>query len=221
MQSYMAASALLLVLTGVAAIYAWQSPADTTPRLTVLQNAKPTISIADEAVVDEEVVAVASPEIVTINLGSDLGENIDSEAVLNESNVTTPNISDESDEVATGGGSEGTNIGPINFSTDISANYQAIDPGSGFTEGYFTLYATFNYESMEEGSTWSWVWKRNGQVIDGGEQAWSYGSDGPGYVYFQPEEGFQLGEHSLEVWVEDKLMSQSSFSVNEGVSASN
>jgi hypothetical protein len=222
MQSYMTTSALLIVLTGIAAIYAWQSPTDTTPRLTVLRNAKPTSSLSDEALGDLEVAAEASPDIITINLGIDRGDSIDSEVELAESIITAPNLGDGPDEEeATGGSSGEANIGPIYFSTDISSNYQAVDPGSRFTEGYFTLYATFKYESMEEGANWSWVWMRNGQVIDGGEQVWSYGSDGPGYVYFGPEEGFQLGNHSLEVWVEDTLMSQSSFSIIEGVSASN
>ncbi|GMQ78367.1 MAG: hypothetical protein BMS9Abin02_0871 [Anaerolineae bacterium] len=222
MQSYMAASALLLVLTGIATMYAWQSPTDTTPRLTVLLNAKPTSSLSVGAPGVQEVVAEASPDIVTINIGLDGEDSIDSEVELAESIITAPNLGDEPGErEATGGSSGETNIGPITFSTDITSNYQAVDPGSRFTEGYFTLYATFNYENMEEGTRWSWVWKRNGQVINGGEQVWSYGSDGPGYVYLGPEEGFQLGNHSLEVWVEDKLMSQSSFSIIEGVSASN
>jgi hypothetical protein len=222
MQSYMTASALLLVLTGIAAIYAWQSPTDKTPRLTVLRNAKPTSSLSVGASGDQEVVAEASPDIVTINLGVNGEDVIDSEFELAESIITVPNLGDEPDEEeATGGSSGETTIGPIYFSADISSNYQAVDPGNRFTEGFFTLYATFNYDSMEEGAKWSWVWKRNGQVISGGEQVWSYGSNGPGYVYFGPEEGFQLGNHSLEVWVEDKLMSQSSFSIIEGVSASN
>lgn len=222
MQSYMTASALLFILTGVAAIYAWQSPTDTTPRLTVLRNAKPTSSLSVAALDDQQVAAEASPDVVTINLGLNGEEIIDSVVELTESVITAPNLNDEPDEVEAAGGSSGdTSIGPIYFSTDITSNYQAVDPGSRFTEGYFTLYATFSYESMEEGAKWSWVWKRNGQVIDGGEQVWSYGSDGPGYVYFGPEEGFQLGNHSLEVWVEEKLMSQSSFSIIEGVAASN
>ncbi len=222
MQSYMTASALLLILTGVTALYAWQSPTDTTPRLTVLRNAKPTSSLSVAALDDQQVAAEASPDVVTINLGLNGEEIIDSVVELTESVITAPNLNDEPDEVEAAGGSSGdTSIGPIYFSTDITSNYQAVDPGSRFTEGYFTLYATFSYESMEEGAQWSWVWKRNGQVIDGGEQVWSYGSDGPGYVYFGPEEGFQLGNHSLEVWVEEKLMSQSSFSIIEGVAASN
>ena len=69
--------------------------------------------------------------------------------------------------------------------------------------------------------TWSWVWRHNNQIIDGGNQLWSYGEDGPGYVYFQPEEGFQLGEYSLEVWVNDAMMAQSNFMVVDGITASN
>ncbi len=221
MQSYMAAGIAIGVLTAIVSIYAWQAPTDTTPRIIVLQNTKPTFNATPVTGSDEAVVAEVSPDIVTINLGSATGDLFDSEVGGAEVTVSGANLANESGEADPKARSEGTSIGPIYFSTDISANYQAIDPGSGFTAGYFTLYATFNYESMEEGASWSWVWKRNGQAIEGGDQVWSYGSDGPGYVYFQPEEGFQLGEHSLEVWVADRLMSQSNFSIIEGVSASN
>jgi hypothetical protein len=65
------------------------------------------------------------------------------------------------------------------------------------------------------------VWRHNNQVVDGGNQVWSYGDEGPGYVYFQPEEGFQLGDYSLEIWVNDALMAQSNFTVIDSVSATN
>jgi hypothetical protein len=226
MQSYLSGSALLAVLLLVAGVYAWQAPSDTVTRLAVLRNAKPTASTSGEAALDLEVIAEASPEIVTINLSDDnlnISPSIADSVDLSVQDEKTDGVSDEGVKVAQSSeiGGIGPIIGSIYFSTDINSNYQPVDPGSQFAQGYFTLYATFSYESMDDGITWSWLWKRNGQVIEGGDQVWSYGSDGPGYVYLRPEEGFQLGEHSLEVWVEDKLMSQSGFTITEGVSASN
>ena len=74
---------------------------------------------------------------------------------------------------------------------------------------------------MVDGMSWSWVWRRNGAVIDGGNQIWAYGDSGPGYVYLRPEEGFDLGEYSLEVWVNGEIMALSDFMVTDSVSASN
>ncbi|HIP72722.1 MAG TPA: hypothetical protein EYH05_15165 [Anaerolineae bacterium] len=60
---------------------------------------------------------------------------------------------------------------------------------------------------------WAWVWRLNGEVVDGGNELWEYGSDGPGYVYYSPEEGFQAGEYSLEVWVNGELMTRSTLTM--------
>jgi hypothetical protein len=222
MQTYMMASIMLIVLIAIGSIYAWRTPEDIVPQLAILQNAKPTPVMAEGETSSAEIVVEASPETVTISLAPDdltlpevNGENGESLIPETVADTAPEPVLEDSASVSA------AKIGPIAFSTDITSDYQAIDPGQRFTEGYFTLYATFNYEGMDDVSTWSWLWKHNGQAIDGGEQQWSYGVNGPGYVYFQPEQGFQLGEHSLELWVGDQLMSQSNFSISEGVSASN
>ncbi len=218
----MMASIMLIVLIAIGSIYAWRTPEDIVPQLAVLQNAKPTPATVASDISNDDVVVEASPETVTINLAPEdvilpevSDENVESLIPETEAGTVPEPVLEDSASKSS------VKIGPIAFSTDITSDYQAIDPGQRFTEGFFTLYATFNYEGMNDVSTWSWLWKRNGQAIDGGEQQWSYGVNGPGYVYFQPEEGFQLGEHSLELWVGDQLMSQSYFSISEGVSASN
>ena len=114
-----------------------------------------------------------------------------------------------------------TVLGPILFSTDISGNYEAVSPSTRFGNGYFTIYATFAYEEMTNDISWSWVWRRNGEVVDGGNQSWSHGENGPGYVYYRPESGFDLGNYTLEVWVNGDLMAQSSFTVTDAISANN
>jgi hypothetical protein len=222
MQTYMMASIMLIVLIAIGSIFAWQTPENIVPQLAILHNAKPTPAITDGEIAQAEIVVGASPETVTISLAPEdvtvLETDVDNvESLIPETESTTatePVLEDSATASA-------ANLGPIAFSTDITSDYQAIDPGQLFNEGFFTLYATFYYEGMDGADSWSWQWKHNGQVIEGGEQQWAYGANGPGYVYFQPEQGFQLGEHSLELWVGDQLMSQSDFSISEGFSASN
>jgi hypothetical protein len=114
-----------------------------------------------------------------------------------------------------------TIIDGITFSTDITGDYQALDPSRRFTQGFFTLYATFAYDQMSDGMVWSWVWRRNDDVIDGGNQVWSYGNDGPGYVYLRPEEGFGLGDYFINIWVNGEQMAGSNFTVIDSISANN
>jgi hypothetical protein len=45
-------------------------------------------------------------------------------------------------------------------------------------------------------------------VVDGGNELWAYGDNGPGYIYYGPEEGFRPGDYTLEVWVNGELFTR-------------
>ena len=61
------------------------------------------------------------------------------------------------------------------------------------------------------GTTVKWLKAQN--------ELWTYGKDGPGYIYFSPEEGFQFGEYSLEVWVNGEMLAQSGAIMNSAAAA--
>lgn len=221
MQRYLASTLVLGLITVITAAYAWQAPEDTTTRLAPISHAKvrsETTASAEEG----DAQAEASPATVEINTvpayGRSASSVLESEAVSQDS-LSLPEQYDQVEAVSDLAAS--TAVGPILFSADISDDYEAISPSTRFGKGFFTLYATFAYEEMADGMSWSWVWKRNGEVVDGGNQRWSYGEDGPGYVYYRPESGFDLGNYTLEVWVNGDLMAQSSFTVTDAISANN
>ena len=56
---------------------------------------------------------------------------------------------------------------------------------------------------------------------DGGNEVWVFGEEGPGYIFFEPEEGFELGQYSLQVWINDELMTQSSVHMNNAIIRAN
>jgi hypothetical protein len=221
MQRHLASSLVLILITVVAAAYAWQAPEDTTTRLAPLSHAKvksESVAAAEEADSLDDV-SPANVEISTVpTFGKSAGSAPDSAASLQDS-LILPEQYDQIDSASELG--ENTALGSILFSTDISEDYEAVAPSTRFGKGYFTLYATFAYEEMTNGMSWSWVWRRNGEVIDGGNQKWSHGENGPGYVYYRPESGFDLGNYTLEVWVNGDLMAQSSFTVTDAISANN
>ncbi|MGD8804752.1 MAG: hypothetical protein PVH65_02820 [Chloroflexota bacterium] len=219
MQRYLVATLVLLLITLGTSAYAWQTPQASAPQHARLSYAKPTQSAA--VVNEDESLAQASPTTVEIDLSPvmnrvaatapGLSDPLLKPALPDEYNQLEPEVELQPD----------TAIGEISFSTEISSDFQALEAGRRFGKGFFTLYATFAYDGLADGMTWSWVWRHNNQVVDGGNQVWSYGKDGPGYVYFQPDEGFQLGDYSLEIWVNDALMAQSNFTVIDSVSATN
>lgn len=223
MQRYMVASFALILLTAATSAYAWQTPDETVPLVGVLKHAKPILEVEDSAQ-EQEIESEQSPETITINLtpGSVPEiDNIAAGAVVNplQQSESPPETYDqvvpESD--LTGD----TNLGDILFSLDIGGDYRAVDPAGRFVEGFYTLYATFSYQGMADGMSWTWVWQRNGDVIDGGNQVWNYGEEGPGYIYFRPEEGFKAGEYSVAIWVNGAQQNQAGFTVAEGIAATN
>ena len=229
MQRYLVMSFVLVLLAAVVSAYAWQSPVETAELVGVLKHAKPNPDIfkATEA---EEPAADDSPEAVIISLTPSSEREVAFSAIdLVESQEEPEPVQEEAgvdqvvteNPVAVDSQLGDSQLGDISFSLDISGNYQAIDPGYQFVEGFYTLYATFAYRDMSDGLNWAWSWQRNGAEIEGGNQVWSYGQQGPGYIYFRPEEGFRSGEYSLAIWVADELQSQSGFTVASGVAASN
>ena len=58
-----------------------------------------------------------------------------------------------------------TNLGTLSFSTEVTDEYEAVSPRQIFAEGFYTLYATFRYEGMEDGMVWSWVWRSTARSL--------------------------------------------------------
>lgn len=108
-----------------------------------------------------------------------------------------------------------SHITSLVFASRISQDYRPLDPARQFSTEIETLYATFEYRNMENGFAWSWVWRKDGEVIDGGNQSWVYSEVGPAYISTAPEEGFETGEYSAEIWFNGKLFERASVTVSD------
>ena len=210
LQTYMSTSLVLLFITVCVAAYAWQTPTDNTPRVAVLLNAKPPAADVVELIQD-------SPETVeSADLVQTLAETQASEVIVS-SKPTLPEAFDKFEPTAEL--SENTELGSLYFSTDVTDRYEPVDPNNLFAEGFYTIFATFEYEAMADGMEWAWVWRHNGEVVEGGNELWEYGDAGPGYIYLNPDEGFQNGQYSLDVWVNGELLTRSDLTINTAAAA--
>lgn len=216
LQTYSSISLVLLLLTVGVAAYAWQPTHTEAPRVALLTNAKPPeddiVALLESSTVKPVDMTTAVPDTLPVAEALRLdGRNPE---------ILGPQLPAEYDRFEpTAALNPDTSLGVISFSREISENYEPRNAALIFPEGYYTLYATFAYEAMADGMEWAWVWKHNGNVVDGGNELWQYGADGPGYIYFGPEEGFQLGEYSLEVWVNGELMTASTAVMNNAAFA--
>ncbi|MDX1662433.1 MAG: hypothetical protein R3272_01490 [Candidatus Promineifilaceae bacterium] len=218
----------LIIVMGAAVAVASESPVDNVVRMAVLQNAKP-IAVAEGSgpvdLDDIPVIALDSPETFdsrTASLGGDVvslsapvGEPpADLEAETAGEEPTLPAEFDNFESTAEL--TPETAITPLVFSAEITEDYDPISPRRLYGEGFFTIYATFDYEGMADGMEWAWVWRRNGEVVNGGNEMWTYGDDGPGWIYYEPPEGFSAGDYTLEVWINDELFQEASLSIQSG-----
>lgn len=221
LQTYLTTSMALFVLGLGVAVFAWQPPVDTTPRVAILTNAKPPKEEIQKLVRNA---AIAQARAETAETETVTSSRI---AVETQPSANLVGVAEELFTVdlklpeaynrfePTAELNSNTEMGVLTFSREISADYKAINAGLIFPQGAYTLYATFDYEGMADGMAWAWVWRHNGRVVDGGNELWAYGDSGPGYIYFGPEEGFQPGQYSLEVWVNDELMTIATVVVND------
>lgn len=216
LQRYSSISFTFLLVTIAFAAYAWRTPQDTVARVAILTNTKPPeaeiIALLDKHTTVEDI--SDSSESAVVNVVDVL--RLDSGAPS-----LTPQLPPEYDRFEpTAELKPDTALGEIQFSTEISEDYEAVDPGRIFPEGFFTLYATFSYDAMADGMEWAWVWRHNGRVVDGGNELWEYGDSGPGYIFYGPEEGFQTGEYTLDVWVNGELLTAGSVIMNSAAALS-
>lgn len=223
MQSYLLATVALLALTFLTAAYANHRPEESRPRTALLTRLKPlpVVTIADDVDEPAEVVDVGSD-----SFGRDIFPVVGEASTGRSAPSFAPPaalLPAEFDQIeAEVELSDDTALTPLVFSQEVDANFRPMDARRLFSRGFFTIYATFEYEGLANGMAWSWVWRYDGEVVGGGNQKWEYGADGPGYVYLNPEEGFRPGTYSVEVWVNRELMSEGSVTVTTGaVSSSN
>lgn len=218
MQSYLSAFVALMLLAGGIGVYGWRTPEDATVRMALITRAKPATAEVQELMAQPSVAERATAAAVATTTRSGGVANVLLSA--DEATSLVPELPAAYDQVKSLVDlKSSTELGTVVLSSTVTDEYKAINPASVFGEGFYTLYATFAYKDMADGMAWSWVWRHNGQVIDGGNELWAYGDEGPGYIYLNPEEGFAEGRYSLEVWVNGELLGQASATMNDAAVA--
>ncbi len=104
----------------------------------------------------------------------------------------------------------GTQIGPIAFSSQVTARRQPISPTTVFSDTVGRIYAVFPYHGMRDGMNWSQVWYFNGIEFNRGEDTWRWGATDRSYVFTKV---VGVGTYRLELYVNNNLLSSGEFAV--------
>lgn len=84
----------------------------------------------------------------------------------------------------------------------VEGGYQPLNPGTLFENPVGHVYALFSYDGMIDGSQWTALWYRNGELVNFETQPWDGGTGGFGYTDWDPDpSGWQPGEYEVQIFV--------------------
>ncbi|MCA9977895.1 MAG: hypothetical protein KC413_19175, partial [Anaerolineales bacterium] len=150
LQTYASASFFLILFAAAVAFYSWQPPTNTIPRVALLTNAKPPKEDIVRIFADAQPVA----RLETADIEELVAANT-AEVVKTSIRTAEPTLPDEFNQVEPLVASQdNTTLGTLDFSTEISGQYEALNSRKLFAEGFYTLYATFSYDAMADGMAW-------------------------------------------------------------------
>jgi hypothetical protein len=106
-------------------------------------------------------------------------------------------------------------IGEMTVSRGVQLDGTPVNAGTEFLAGQPVLYVSFDYSDMSNGILWRHIWLRNGNLVGGQTRLWEWNSSGRTYFFLSPPGGFQPGRYELQLLMDEKVITTTSFRVIE------
>jgi hypothetical protein len=91
---------------------------------------------------------------------------------------------------------------PLTFGRGVDNNYQAVNPGTVFTNPIRRIVAVYSYDKMQNGVQWTVLWYRDGELLYYETAPWQGGTGGYGIVEWNPGEAAWLpGNYEVQMFV--------------------
>lgn len=101
--------------------------------------------------------------------------------------------------------------------SDITDDYQPIDPATVFPPGTTHVYTVFDFSGMQNGMPYEAYWYHNGQEDVHEVWEWDQGASGTTYLYLYNENGIIPGDYELQLFVGEQRVLTTTFTVQSGV----
>jgi len=90
----------------------------------------------------------------------------------------------------------------LTFTDGLDAEYRPLKPGTTFQNPIGHMYALFSYDLMVNGSQWTALWLRDGELVHFETIPWDGGSGGLGYTDWAPDPSEWLpGTYEVQIFV--------------------
>ncbi|HMR63407.1 MAG TPA: hypothetical protein PKE64_05280 [Anaerolineae bacterium] len=104
----------------------------------------------------------------------------------------------------------GARIGPIEFATEITADYRPVKAEATFNKNVQQIYAVFPFSGMTSNLNFSMVWSHNGQELLRDEGKWEWGAEARLYTFVRPQ---GEGLYQLDLYINSRVAATQQFEV--------
>jgi hypothetical protein len=103
---------------------------------------------------------------------------------------------------------------PLVFTRELDSDYQPVEPATVFSNPIERLIAYFSYNNVNEGTQWTALWFREGELVHYETQPWDGASGGYGYSDWQPEPWEWLpGDYQVDLFLGIEWKQSGTFTV--------
>ena len=90
---------------------------------------------------------------------------------------------------------------PMQFARNVDPSFQPINPDSTFENPIQHLYGIFSFDKMMDGSQWTALWYRDGQIVYYETKPWDGGTGGYGFTDWAPDPSAWLpGNYEVQIF---------------------
>jgi hypothetical protein len=104
----------------------------------------------------------------------------------------------------------GVKMGPIQFSADVTDDFEAVNPAKVFSRGTSLVYAVYPFSGMQKGLEFTTVWYKNGVELGRETTPWEYGETAASFNFITIT---GPGLYKLELWVNDTVVATNMFEI--------
>ncbi len=99
-------------------------------------------------------------------------------------------------------------IGPVEFTVQLTEDRQAVNPAKTFSVQNDRVYAVFPYQGMQDGLPYAIVWYYQNEEIIRFDDTWSGGEANRSYAYVNV---FAPGTYTFELWIGEAIIISEDF----------
>lgn len=99
------------------------------------------------------------------------------------------------------------------ITTSVDSAMQPLEPNTTFSRGAPRVYCFIEFDGLQTGVQWAWAIFKDGEFLDGRALLWGNQSSGTTYFFYGQENGLDVGQYELRLYIGDTQATSASFAI--------